>query len=287
MKHKRLSKADLDRLWGEDTPYSQVNLKEQSRILGDGISRIFLVVEGEINPFTFEYILAHRQAFGTDLAIQQLLDHAEYLGPQGGYLVCVGEEELIDKRSFDVAFSYREMALKNILKMHDFVIRDFGLKRSKHQGINISDLTQSDAGNKKYIWNEVSGQVIPVEGESLWDSESMVSSPAGEKNGKVRYFIVLALAKGIALKRHEVKESAMYIKSAANKFRVDIEKAEAGRGYMMLTVLIDTKTAPLDFIDSCISGSNKREQLFKEDHFITNISRPTGNEIMRFVKSIK
>jgi len=134
---KKLNQTDLSRLWGDDTPYSQVNLIEQTRVLGDGISRIFLVVEAEINPFTFEYALAHRQLFAGEPAILQLLEHAEYRGPMEGYLVCAGEEELIDKRSFDVAFSNREVALKNVLKMHELVISHFDLKRNKNKYLNI------------------------------------------------------------------------------------------------------------------------------------------------------
>ena len=41
-------------MWGEDGPYSQVRLCEEARILDDCVSRVFLVVEAEINPFTFE-----------------------------------------------------------------------------------------------------------------------------------------------------------------------------------------------------------------------------------------
>ena len=287
MKRNRLSEKDRDGLWGEDGPYSQVNLIEQTRILGDGISRVFLVVEAEINPFTFEYVLAHRYEFIGDPSIQQLLDHAEYRGPQEGYLVCAGEEELIDKRSFDIAFGYREMTVKRILKMHELVIKDFGMKRNKHKGITIENHVLGDSSDKKYIWNEVSGQVLPIEeDESVWDSGSTVSSPAGEKNGKMRYFIVLALASGESLRRADIKYSALQIREATARFKVEIEKAEAGRGYMMFTVLIGTDVAPADFIEMCIKRSNGKFKLFKQDYFITNTSRPMGNQIIGFLNKL-
>ena len=99
-KIKKLSQKDRYSLWGEDGPYSEVNLIEQTRILDNGISRVFLVVEAKINPFTFEYILSSRSRIENDLEIQDLLDHAEYRGPMEGYVVSGGQEELIDKRSF-------------------------------------------------------------------------------------------------------------------------------------------------------------------------------------------
>lgn len=283
MKHNKLTKKDLDRLWGDDTPYSQVNLIEQTRVLGDAISRVFLVVEAEINPFTFEYVLDHRHLFADDVMIQQLLDHAEYRGPIEGYVVSAGEEELRDKRSFEVAISYKEIALKNILKMHELVIKDFGLKRNRF-GIKVNDVVSNNY-DKKYVWNDASGQVFPID-EGLWDEETLVQSPAGNKDGKIRYFVVLAIASGNIMERSEVKYSAIQIKAAAEKFKVEVEDAGADFGYMMFTVLIGPDVAPADFIETCIRESNKKSRLFKEDYYITNVSRPTGNEIKEFIKSL-
>ena len=99
---KKLTQRDYDRMWGEDGPYSQVRLCEETRILDDSISRVFLVVEAEINPFTFEYIQKNRKKFENDEIINQLLDHAEYRG-KFGYVVSAGEVELRDKESHDFA----------------------------------------------------------------------------------------------------------------------------------------------------------------------------------------
>lgn len=54
-KPKKLTKTDYKKMWGDDGPYSQVRLCEETRILDDSVSRVFLVVEAEINPFTFEW----------------------------------------------------------------------------------------------------------------------------------------------------------------------------------------------------------------------------------------
>src|SRR3990167_7497630 len=94
-KSPKLTPKDFERMWGEDGPYSQVRLSEEIRILDDSVSRVFLVVEAEINPFTFEYVRQHRQKFAHDQAILTLLDHAEYRG-QFGYVVGAGEVELSD-----------------------------------------------------------------------------------------------------------------------------------------------------------------------------------------------
>jgi len=70
----KLTKKQKDMLWGETGPYSQANLTKQVRILDDEISRVFLVVEVEINPTTFEIVEKHRSddEFKNDIKIQQL-----------------------------------------------------------------------------------------------------------------------------------------------------------------------------------------------------------------------
>lgn len=129
-KNKKLTVKQKDLLWsgGGKGPYSQANLKRQVRILDDSISRIFMVVETEINPTTFEIIKENRNddKFNNDTMIQQLLDHAEYRGPQFGYVATAFEEEYTD----DEVMVRAEHALKYvqecIIKMHKYIMGNFG-----------------------------------------------------------------------------------------------------------------------------------------------------------------
>ena len=59
-KFMKLTPKQIDGLWGETGPYSQANLIIQTRILDDRISRVFLVVEADINPLTYELIKKHQ-----------------------------------------------------------------------------------------------------------------------------------------------------------------------------------------------------------------------------------
>ncbi len=282
MKKLYLTKKNRDDMWGEDGPYSEVNLSEQTRILDNAISRIFLVIEAKINPFTFEFILKHRKKFSDDEAIQQLLDHAEFRGIDG-YVVSGGQEELIDKKSFELAFKYRAIVVENVLKMHDFVIRTFRLKSYENRSIRVSDKISA---TKHYIWDSATASVIPVE-ESIWDSNTYIDSPAGTKNGKIRYFVVLALTSGTSLIENEIKHFAAATKKVADKFKVDIKSTEGNTGYIMLTVLISPDTAPASFIEESISRSNIKKELFFEHYYVTNVSQPTWQEIESFLQSVR
>ena len=129
IKNRKLTKKQIDLLWssGGGGPYSQANLIKQVRILDDSVSRVFLVVETEINPTTFEIINENRNSseFKNDIMIQQLLDKAEYRGPQFGYVVAAFEE----KYASDEVMVRAEYTLKYvqecIIKMHKYVMDNF------------------------------------------------------------------------------------------------------------------------------------------------------------------
>jgi hypothetical protein len=279
---KKLTKKDYDQMWGEAGPYSEVSLSEQTRILDNTISRIFLVVEAKINPFTFEFILKHRDKFVGDEAMQQLLDHAEFRGPIDGYVVSAGEEELRDQKSFELASSYRKLAVETVLRMHNFVIEKFGLKRYSNGEIKIPK-----SAERRHVWDKELKSIVAVEEDPIWNSGSSVDSPLGTKNGKMRYFAVFALASKKVLGREDVKWFSLQTKKVAEKLDVTLEDAEAGMGYIMLTVLIFPHIAPADFIETCIAISNKKKSLFAKKYFITNTSRPTGKEIESFLRRLK
>ena len=111
-------------LWGKSGPYSQANLIRQVRILDDRVSRIFLVVEVDINPTTFEMVEKYRDSeeFKNNIIIQQLLDGADYRGPHFGYVSMAFEGEYTDEMVMWSAEAALKYSQENIIKMHKFVI---------------------------------------------------------------------------------------------------------------------------------------------------------------------
>ena len=108
----KLTKKDIDKLWGGKGPYSEAKLIVETRILDDRVSRVFLVVEVSIN----------RKLFSNDPLIQQLLDHSEYRGQSFGYVSCFFQEEFIDDKVMEKAKRSLQYSKNIIIKMHRFVI---------------------------------------------------------------------------------------------------------------------------------------------------------------------
>jgi len=118
----KLSQRQLDKLWGEDGPYSQANLIVQTRILDDKVSRVFVEVEVEINPLTYEIIKQNIKQFENDPMISQLIDHAENRGQEFGYVSCAFSRQYYDESVMKEAKKALEYSKKTIIKMHKFVM---------------------------------------------------------------------------------------------------------------------------------------------------------------------
>ena len=282
---KKLTQRDYGQMWGEEGPYSQVRLCEETRILDDSVSRVFLVVEAEINPFTFEYIQKNRKKFETDEEVNQLLHHAEYRW-KFGYVVSAGEVEIRDKESYDFAQKQKDMTIKTLIRMHRFVMDEYNL-----QGTNTFGVIEDSAPNApRFMWDDSLG--IVEEGTDMWDKETLVESPAGIKGDKIRFFIVFAFNKKINLKKDFKKESvntfAKTLKEVTTKCNTHIEECEIFNEYVLVTALISFDIAPAEFIEKALNDCNTalKKPIFQKDYFVTNVKRPMPDEIMSFLKQL-
>ena len=125
----KLTKKQREKLWGETGPYSQVNLKIENRILDDSLSRVFVIVETEVNPLTFELVKKHRDKFKKNKMIQGILDHSDFQGESYGYVSYAYREELMQEGDMDVnnkpleiAHKVLAVAQRSIIEMHEFVL---------------------------------------------------------------------------------------------------------------------------------------------------------------------
>lgn len=273
---KKLTNADIEKIWGGDGPYSQVSLHEQTRILDDSVSRIFLVVEAEINPFTFEYVKKNRGRFENDETVLQLLDYAENRG-KFGYVVGAGEVEANMDGAREFAERQRNTTIETITRMHKFVIDECNLKKD-------FGITEDDNFDKQFVWNDKEGKVEEIS-NSFFDNKTFTGSTSGVKNNKMRFFFVITFAGKFDFKNNTALSFAKNLKKESKNLDVEIESCETFIEYMLLTALIPLDMAPAQFIESVISSSNKinKKPLFKETYFVTNVDCPKPEEIAEFL----
>jgi hypothetical protein len=148
---KKLTLKQVEMLWGETGPYSQANLKKEVRILGDAVSRVFLIVEVDINPTTFEIIRNHRdsQEFVDDPKVQQLLDHSEHRGPFFGYVSMAFEREYVDESVMYAAETALNYSQNTIIKMHRFVMDHYVIESDKSTKAKENSITKRQILKKR------------------------------------------------------------------------------------------------------------------------------------------
>jgi len=120
-------KTKFNELWGEDGPYSQAQLITEARVLDDKISRTFLIVSVNINPFTLKLVRKHIGLFKGDVIITGIAKNAAYKGPKDGYSIYVFQQEYMNERVMKDARIIFKETNDAIIRMHRFVMDE--LKR--------------------------------------------------------------------------------------------------------------------------------------------------------------
>lgn len=113
-------------LWGEDGPYSEARYLIEHRILDDSVSRIFLRVEVNINPFTYKIVKKNRKEFINDEMVQRILDNSRYFGFKNGYIAVPFEGKFMvddDGVVIKEARVILEETKKAVIRMHKYVIK--------------------------------------------------------------------------------------------------------------------------------------------------------------------
>ena len=127
----KLTKQQTQEIWGEDGPYSQVQMIVETRILDDSVSRVFVNVDAQINPLTYKIIKQNVDNFKDDEKILQLFDHAQFHGKSYGYVATAFSEELTGPDVLKRAQFAADRAKDVIIKMHKFVMELFDIKSNK------------------------------------------------------------------------------------------------------------------------------------------------------------
>jgi len=113
-------------LWGEDGPYSEARSIIEHRILDDSVSRIFLRIEVNINPFTYKIVKKNRKDFINDEMVQNILDHSTYLGFKDGYIAIPFESKFMvddDGVVIEEAGKILEETKQAVIRMHKYVMK--------------------------------------------------------------------------------------------------------------------------------------------------------------------
>ncbi len=280
VKKTKLTKKDIQRMWGEDVPYSQVNVREETRILGGSISRVFFVVDAEINPFTFEFVASHKEHFKNDVGVKELLKHAEYRGEEFGYVVQAGQVPMTKKDAHSFIEQQYLQTVEIVIRMHMFVIDYFNLQRDDTHGVSTSV-----GENKRFVWNPDQNQIETVSDDD-WGGEMGPEDSINRMNNSIQYFLVLAYNDSVFnVSQKEMGLFARALKRIAKKMKVEVEDIESFKIYMRIVVRTPKDIIPADFVSTLQQecAQEIKREIFKKEYLITDTGEPSQNSIAQFL----
>ncbi len=282
-KDKKLTAKERGLLWGEDGPYSQVRLCEEMRILDTTVRRVFLVVEAEINPFTFEYIQQHRDQFADDQPVLQLLAHADNRG-MFGYVVSAGEVELKRADAREFARKQAEMTVQTIKRMHAFIIDEFDLSQNTAP-LSTEDDLHSDV---PLVWNEHTGKAEPAV-EIVLHGPTPDDPLSNAYKSTTLFFIVLAFTKHFDFSKVTVKLFAQTLTASALRCHAVVEDVESFQSYMYICVRLPSDRPVDHFLRAMVDESidTKKHPLFEKEYLVASGTPPTQAHIMSFLASLE
>ncbi len=113
-----MTPEQMDGLWGDGGPYSQVQVIREVRILDDRVTRTFFYVKANVNPTTYATLKAMEGRL-EDAEILDFLRDATFVSDEEGYEWAVyGGEADTAARANRVADRVREA----IIRMHHLVM---------------------------------------------------------------------------------------------------------------------------------------------------------------------
>ena len=117
----QLTQKQRDNLWWKDGPHSLAKLTIDTNIISDKLSRIFIIVDIDINPLTFEIISKNRTYFKNDPVITEILNSVHEC-KSSGYHWEVSRNLYESEADIQKGQCYLHQCQEAIIRMHKFVM---------------------------------------------------------------------------------------------------------------------------------------------------------------------
>jgi hypothetical protein len=122
--------------------------------------------------------------------------------------------------------------------------------------------------------------LLEVEGDFL-------STGLGGNKDKFRYFFIVSSKEGLAFSETHRKTLKITFEKIAQKYNAEIEEIHFGADYAMIGMLIRMDVAVGDVIENGIRECNKTKDFLDSQYYVTNIKKPSNEEILKYLAEIR
>jgi hypothetical protein len=126
-----------------------------------------------------------------------------------------------------------------------------------------------------------------LESALLEEEGGFISTGLGGKDNKLRYYFIVSSKGGLTFSESHRDTLKIGFETISQKYNSEIEGINFESTYAMIGILIPMDAAVGDVIEEGISECNKMEEFLFFHYYITNVKKPTNEEILEYLQQIR
>ena len=125
-----------------------------------------------------------------------------------------------------------------------------------------------------------------LESVLLQEEGGFISTGLGGKDNKLRYYFIVSSNDGLPFSETHRNTLKSGFGTISPKYKSEIEEINFGATYVMIGILIPMDVAVGEVIEEGISECNKMSEFLFPDYYVTNVKKPTREEISKYLEKI-
>ena len=126
-----------------------------------------------------------------------------------------------------------------------------------------------------------------LESALLEEEGGFISTGLGGKDNKLRYYFIVGSKGGLSFSKTHRNTLNAGFETISQKYNSEIEEINFETNYAMIRILIPIDVAVGDVIEEGISQCNKMEEFLFFHYYVTNVKKPTNEEILQYLEKIR
>jgi hypothetical protein len=126
-----------------------------------------------------------------------------------------------------------------------------------------------------------------LESVLLQEEGGFISSGLGGKDNKLRYFFIVSSKDGLPFSETHRNPLKRGFEKISHKYSSEIEEINFEATYLMIEILIPMEVAVGKVIEEGISECNTMGEFLSPDYYVTNVKKPTPEEISKYLEEIR
>ena len=125
-----------------------------------------------------------------------------------------------------------------------------------------------------------------LESVLLHEEAGFISTGLGGRDNKLRYYFIVSSKDGLPFSETRKNTLKRAFETISRKYKSEIEEINFEATYAMIGILIPMEVAVGEVIEEGISECNKMSEFLLTDYYVTNVKKPTHEEISKYLKEI-